>query len=173
MSLQQLTRNKTVQIPALIITVTLMLLFPYLIHLVGGPVAGTRWLPMFYAPFVAAILFNPLVAVVAGLSAPFLNYLITGAPPLPMAAILSFELALFGIIAHLLYRRWPAFWGTAPLAYLLAKISSALLLAILPVSLGPLSSWQFFSTSIINAIPGLLILLLINWLLLKGIARAG
>ena len=172
MSIQQLAKNKPLQIPATIITIFLMILFPFIIHLIGGPVAGARWLPIFYAPFVAAVLFRPGVAIVAALSAPFLNHLITGAPPLPMVVVLSFQLVLFGIIVNQLVRRWPAFWGAAPLAYLLALASSTILLAVLPISLLPVSPWQFFSTSILSALPGLLVLLLINWLLLKGMQRA-
>lgn len=171
MILQQLSKSKPIQIPALVITIALMLIFPYLVHLVGGPTAGARWLPMFYAPFVAAALFHPLVAVVAGLSAPFLNHLITGAPPLPLVALLSFELVIFGLLVHQLVRRWPKFWAVAPLAYLLSKAISALLLAVLPFALVPASPWQFFSTSLLQAWPGLLILLLINWLTVKGLQR--
>ena len=173
MSIQQLAKNRPVQIPATIITIILMVIFPFIIHLIGGPLAGSRWLPIFYAPLVAAVLFHPLVAVAAGITAPILNHLLTGAPPLPMVAILSFELVIFGIAVYYLNRRWPAFWAAAPLAYLLAKAGSALLIAVLPFSIAPVSAWQFFSTSLVNAVPGLLVLLLINWLLLKGMQRAG
>jgi hypothetical protein len=168
---QLLTKNKPLQIPALLVTIALMLLFPYLIHLIGGPTAGGRWLPIFYAPFVAALLFQPVVAIVAALSAPFLNHLLTGAPALPMAVVLSVELLVFVLLARQMARRWPAFWGAAPLAYLLAKLSSTLLLAILPVTLLPLSPGQFLSSSLAAAWPGLLVLLFINWLTVRGLRR--
>ena len=171
MNVTSLTKNKPLQIPALLVTITLMLLFPYVIHLIGGPTAGARWLPIFYAPFVAALLFNPLVAIIAALSAPFLNHLLMGAPALPMALMLSVELLVFVLLAWQLSRRWPAFWGAAALAYLLAKLSSTLLLAILPVTLLPLPPAQFLSSALIAAWPGLLVLLFINWLTISGLQR--
>ncbi len=172
MIVQELRSKRSLQIPAVFITVVMMLILPFFIHLIGGPTAGMRWLPMFYAPFVAVVLFHPMVSIVAGLSAPFLNHLITGAPPLPNVAMLSFELIMFSILSFQLYRRWPAFWGATPLAYLLAKVLSLLLVTFLPVPVVPVTLWQFFNTSLLNAWPGLLVLLLINWLLVRGVQRA-
>lgn len=91
---------------------------------------------------------------------------------MPMVVILSYELVVFGILSQQLYRRWPTFWAAAPLAYLFTKVSSALLLAILPFSLVPTTPWQYFGASLLNALPGLFVLLLINWLLVKGVQRA-
>jgi hypothetical protein len=170
MSVQQLRSDKRVQIPATAVTIGLMLLFPFIVHAIGGPAAGGRWLPLFYAPLVAALLFHPLVAVVAGLVTPFLNHALTGAPPLNTAVLLSVELVVFSLVMQGLARRWPAFWGAAPLAYLAAKVGSLLLVVLLP-SLMPVPAWQFFSTSLINALPGMAVLLLINWLTVRGMQR--
>ena len=124
-------------------------------------------------PFVAAVLFHPVVSIIASLVTPFLNHLLTGMPPQSVALILSFELTIFSVVAILLSRRWPRFWGSAPAAYILAKIASLLLLAILPMLLVPVTPGQFFTTSLMNAIPGLVMLLVINVLTVWGINRVG
>lgn len=171
MTVHQLTLNKRVQIPATAATIGLMLLLPFLVHLIGGPTAGGRWLPLFYAPVAAAILFQPGVALTAGLLTPFLNHFLTGSPPLPMSFLLSFELVVFVLIVQGLYRRWPTLGWMAPLAYILTKTVELLALTLLPDSLLPVLPWPFFSTSLTNAWPGVLVLLLINWLTVKGVQR--
>ena len=170
--IQVLRSDKRVQIPATAVTIGLMLLFPFVVDLIGGPAAGPRWLPLFYMPIVAALLFHPLVGVAAGLATPFLNHFLTGSPALPMAFLLAVELVVFTLVMQLLCRRWPRFWGAAPFAYLVAKVASALVLLVAPMTLLPVSPWQFLSTSLMNALPGLLVLLLINWLVMTGMQRA-
>jgi hypothetical protein len=166
-------RDLRVQIPAAAVTVALTMLLPFIVHSFGGPPAGARWLPLFYAMFIAAVLFHPLVSLIAGLITPFLNHLLTGSPALPVAILLSFELAVFSVAAYQFSRRRPAFWGAASLAYLLAKVASLVLLAVWPNQLVLATPWQFFTTSLMNAWPGMLVLLAINWLVVKGNGRAG
>lgn len=158
-----------VQLPATILTIGLMWLLPFLVHLVGGPTAGSAWLPLFYAPVIAIVLFHPAVAVVAGLITPFLNHYLTGAPPAPMAIILTIELVVFAAVLELSGRRWPHFWAAAPLAYLFAKVATMILLAIVPVL--PVPPGQFFMNSLLTAWPGLLVLLLLNWLVVRYAPR--
>lgn len=160
-------RDLRVQIPAAAVTVALTMLLPFIVHSIGGPPVGARWLPLFYAPFLAAMMFHPLVSLTAGMITPFLNHIATGSPVLPVAIILSFELAVFSVVAYQFSRRRPAFWGAAPLAYILAKVSSLLFLAIWPGQLVQATPWQFFTTSLMNAWPGLLVLLAINWLAVR------
>jgi hypothetical protein len=166
-------RDLRVQIPAAAVTVALTMLLPFIVHSFGGPPVGARWLPLFYAPFLAAMMFHPLVSLTAGVITPFLNHMITGSPVLPVAIILSFELAVFSVVAYQFTHRRPAFWGAAPLAYILAKVASLMLLAIWPGQLVTATPWQFFTTSLMNAWPGLLVLMAINWLAVRGFRRNG
>jgi hypothetical protein len=53
----------------------------------------------------------------------------------------------------------------APLAVIIGKIVSALLLSIFPIV--PLSPWGYFNSSVISAVPGLLILLVLNLALIR------
>lgn len=168
-AIEQLRSDKRLQIPATAVSVGLMLLFPFIVHTLGGPAAGGRWLPLFYVLIATVMLFHPLVGVLAGLVTPFLNHLITGAPPLSMAVLLAVELVVFALVMWQMARRWPHFWGAAPLAYLVAKIASTVFLFFIPLL--PAPPTQFFLSALTTAWPGLLVLLLINFLLIKGMQR--
>lgn len=173
MTIEQLKTDRRIQLPATAVTIGLTLLFPFIVHTIGGPTAGARWLPLFYAPFIAVVLFHPAVSLIAGLATPFLNHWLTGAPPWGTAVLLSVELVIFAAACHLLRRRWPRLWVAAPLAYLLALALASLLLVILPGVLIPAAPGAFFTSTLPQAWPGLLVLLLLNWLMVKGIRHAG
>lgn len=171
MSLYTLREKRAaVQIPATLVTIGLMMLLPFLVHLlppIGGSPIGPRLLPLFYAPFVAAALCHPAVALVASLTVPLLNHALTGSPALNIAAILTFELVIFSLASRFMTQRWPRFWGAAPLAYLIAKLASLLMLIVLPLNLIPAPPLTFFWSSLTTAVPGLIVLLLINFALVK------
>ena len=171
MRIEQLKTDKRYQIPATVVTISLTLLFPFIVHTIGGPAAGARWLPLFYAPFIAVVLFHPAVGIVAGLLTPFLNHWLTGAPPWGTAVLLSVELVIFATTSHLLLRRWPRLWMAAPLAYLLALLTAVLLLTLMPGILVPAAPGQFFTVTLRQAWPGMFVLLLLNGLMVRGINR--
>jgi len=159
-----LKENKVLQIPATAITIGAMLLLPYLAHFLPSASAvpvGARLLPMFYAPLLAVIFFSPAVGIVASISAPIINYMLTGMPALELVIILSIELTFFSVLMQSLYRRFPKFGGLAPLAYLMAKVVSLVILMLAP-SLISASPWQFFLNSTSTAWSGMVILLAIN-----------
>ena len=161
-------KNPRVIIPATLATVAATLLLPFLVHLLppsGGVPLGARLLPLFIAPFLAVVLFHPAVALVASLVTPLLNRLLTGQPAWEMSVLLTVELFTFSLAAWLLVRRWPKFWGNAPLAYVIAKAASLLLLSVLPLL--PVSPWRFFGSSLQTALPGVLVLLVLNFIVVR------
>ncbi len=151
------------QIPATLITLGLMWLVPFLIHLIpfsGTIPLGTRLLPIFYAPLLAAWLFNPIVGIASSLLMPFINYAFAGMPTFNVAVMLSVELGIFSLILRASKNRFPRQPLLAPFAVIVGKTVSALLLFIIP--LVPLSPWAYFTSSVVNTAPGLLVLLAIN-----------
>ena len=156
-------RNILVQVPAALATMALMIALPLLIHLIpplGKTPLGAFLLPIFYAPLAAAFLCHPLVSVFAGLVVPYINYLLTGQPALPVAAGLSVELALFSIALLYFNRRRMSNAWVVPAAYGLAKLGSALV-GILTGGFS-LSGWL---SGLVYALPGLLVLVLMyTWL---------
>jgi hypothetical protein len=156
-------KNIFIQLPAMVITMTFMVVLPIFVHIfpgIGNTPLGAFLLPIYFAPLIAIFLFHPLVSVFAGLTVPYLNYLLTGQPVLPVATSLTIELVLFSIV--MLYfsgLKVNNYWFV-PLAFGLGKIGSALF--------GIFSgSFLFFGwiNGILYSIPGLLLLVLLNsWL---------
>ena len=156
-------RNILVQAPAALITVALMIVLPFLVHLfpaVGKTPLGAFLLPIFYAPLAAIFLCHPLVSVFAGLLVPYINYLLTGQPALPVAASLSVELSLFSITLLYFNRRKTSNSWVVLAAFGLARLGSALVGALT----GGFSLLGWLS-GIVYALPGLLILVFMHaWL---------
>ncbi len=142
--------------------------FPFLIHLIppyNGIPIGALLLPMFYIPFIALFAYDWKVALPIALLAPLLNFQLTGNPNWEFLAVLTLELILFTGIAYWLLKGNVFKWLAAPLGYLVAKIISSLLLIVIPLL--PAVPWEFFLTSLSRALPGIAVLFLINFLLLK------
>ncbi len=163
----RLKSDLRVQIPAAIVTVVAMIALPALIHLIP-PVNGISWglrlLPLFYAPFLAVLLFHPAVSLIAGFVAPLLNYALTGSPPYEIALVLSFELVVFSAIVLIVERRRPQFPLVAPIALILAKAASAVALLVTPFSFG---GWSYFSGSLQTSWPALIVLAVLNLLTVR------
>lgn len=80
-------------------------LLPYLFHLLG---AGPMFLPMHIPVLLAGLLVGPITGLYVGIITPILSHLLTGMPPMapvPMLAIMIFELASYGLISGILYNR--------------------------------------------------------------------
>ncbi|MGY6741364.1 MAG: hypothetical protein ACXIUQ_01410 [Cecembia sp.] len=144
------------------------IIFPFFIHLLppynGFPV-GAYLLPMFYIPFIALFAYGWRLALPIALLAPFLNAMITGNPNWEFLVILTLELTIFSCIAYLLIQSDKVKLFAAPLSYIGAKISSSILLLFIP--LVKAVPFDFFISSTLRAIPGIVLLLLINYLMLK------
>ena len=148
------------QVKETVIVLAMSVILPFVIHLIpsfAGVPTGARLLPMFYAPFIAVVLFRLHVAIIAGLLSPILNSLFLGLPLPEKVFVLTLELVVFIVISYLIHRRWRDFWGTAPFAYL----ASVLIVTCL------LGSINFFLSTIVNALPGIAVLALINIFLLR------
>ncbi|NND06765.1 MAG: hypothetical protein HKN87_10330 [Saprospiraceae bacterium] len=162
-------RSKGLQITPTIAILIATCLLPLMVHLIpigGGAPAGAMLLPIFYLPFIALIFFKKHVALVAALLAPFINFLLTGNPQWELVTLLSVELVAFVILSAGLLRQHRLKWIAAPVGYLGAKLVSSLVLILLPL-LPNLQASDFLAQSIATALPGILILMVINILVLK------
>lgn len=77
------------------------MVLPVLFHAVG---LGRTFLPMHLPILWGGLLLPPGLASLAGLLTPWASMLLTGMPPLPMAVIMSAELAVLGGSASVLRR---------------------------------------------------------------------
>lgn len=149
----------------LVLGMTLFL--PFLVHLLpswdDSPL-GAHLLPIFYAPLAALMMGRMGIALGVSLAAPWINHLLTGMPPVPMAMMLCLQLVVFLLVVQWLHqRRFPAF-GLGPLGYMTALLLSCAtgsLLGALGVFF-PLQLAGFFG-HLLASIPGLLLLALIGY----------
>lgn len=166
------TLKRPLLISVTVITVALTFALPLLFHLLpsSGVPLGARFLPIFYAPLLAALLFPPVVAISASLIAPFLNHALTGNPPLPMAATLSAELLVFTGVVLLMRRRWPLLPVVAPLAYLVAR--AVVFFALQPAAVLSGGAWGALLASLGVALPGLAVLFVLNLIVSRRTRRS-
>lgn len=151
-----LTRNPVYVISAACVVVAMTLLLPLLFHLLPageGVPLGARLLPIFYAPFLAALLFHPGVGLVAALLAPSLNHALTDRPAPEMVTMLTLELLLFVGVILFARTRWPNIPVLAPAAYVLAHLLAAVALGL---------PWTMAVASLSTALPGIVILFILN-----------
>ena len=84
--------------------VALGIVLPYIAHLTG--IGGSVFLPMHLPPLLAGFLVGPFYALIIGAVLPPLNFAITGMPPMPIMVFMILELAAFGLITGVMYKRF-------------------------------------------------------------------
>jgi hypothetical protein len=158
-----------VYLPTIMVAVGTILL-PFVVHLlppVNGKPIGAILLPMFYIPLIGLLIFRrPGPVLIGAVLAPILNHLVTGRPPLSLLPIMEIELAVFTIVC-LAFLRTPGLkYIAGPLGYLAVKFISSSLLILFPSLLE--NSKGFLSNSLATGLPGIMILLVLNLLILNG-----
>jgi len=83
--------------------IALGIILPFIAHMTG--IGGRVLLPMHLPPLLAGFLVGPFYALVVGFILPPLNMAVSGMPPMPTMALMSLELAVFGLITGLLYKK--------------------------------------------------------------------
>ncbi|MFH1506844.1 MAG: hypothetical protein ABIG46_00230 [Candidatus Omnitrophota bacterium] len=144
----------------------LSVFLPFTVHLFplfAGLPLGARLLPMFYAPFIALFFCRAHVAIVTAVLAPILNHVITGHPVAAKIPLLNLELSFFVLFAYFLLKRFRVFSAGAPLAYIISKLCAAWLWRIISGA----NSMEFLAISLLNSLPGVAVLFVINFLLIN------
>lgn len=118
----------TIQIDKITWFLVASCVLPFLFHLIPWSFSvpiGAVWLPMFYAPCAAALLYRPHVGILVSLLAPWLNSLILGRPESHLIVSLTADLFVFTLLIWKI-SRW---FGSAAvlIAFLTAKLASELL----------------------------------------------
>lgn len=158
-------------------TVTLLALawlVPLALHLVpwnGDRPLGVHLVPVFWTAFVAVYLFGLRMGLVVALFAPAVNLVLTGLPALERLSLMAFELALFTLIAWAVVRRVPQWWGIAPLAWLGARVGYTLLQIALGSTMH--ADAGYLVQSIVRTLPGMGVLLVINFALVRLYPKMG
>ena len=147
-------------------TITLLaasIFFQFLIHLIPttGTPLGAVLLAMFFAPLVAVIFFKVHTALIVGILSPVLNYFITGLPGAEILLLMTIELVLFVSLLYLFFN----ISRMKKISALFAVIISMLLSSPITSLLNGYNGNAF--SSLTTAIPGILLLTLLNYLLVR------
>ncbi len=155
------------QIKEITILIAASILLQFVIHFipqVNGIPLGAILLPMFYVPLIAVTFYKFQTALVVTAFGPILNYLITGNPRLETVPLLTFEVLLFVLMLTVFLR-----YNKLIRAGTLISILTAL--TVSPLVFGIFNSSGFSAlhllTSLQNAVPGMIIIVLVNILLLR------
>ncbi len=152
------------------ILLCLSVMFPFMVHIIPAPDdgrLGARLLPMFYAPLLSALLARHRTALGVALLAPWLNWALTSHPAPLGAAAMTIELLAFVLAMRAMLARAGARWFLAAPAYLACMAVAALSAAAFPILIGGRASLAWALQSVVTGMPGIAILLLINWLVLR------
>ena len=120
------------------------LLLPIGFHMVGW--GGKVFLPMHLPVLVAGFLLTPGTAAAVAVVTPLLSSVLTGMPPLvpPIALLMAIELAVKGVVASVLYRRFRLpMWFVLPLVlaldWLVLAVAAALAADFFAIPMPPVA----------------------------------
>lgn len=156
--------------------IALGIILPFFTGKIGS--LGRALLPMHIPVLITGFICGAHYGLVVGFVTPLLNSLITGMPQMPNAAIMAFELAAYGTMTGILYRLLPKkdiyVYPALLLSMLIGRIVWAFAsLFILGVNNDALT-WEFFiSGAFLNAIPGIVIQIIIVPIIVIALKRAG
>lgn len=152
------------------ILLSLSVMFPFMIHVIPVPEnaqLGPRLLPMFYAPLLATLWGRPRSALVVALLAPWLNWALISHPSPPGAIVMMVQLLGFVYVLRTLLTGMGAHWFLAAPAYFSGLAASVLATGIFPALIGGRAALAWAAQSVAIGLPGIAILLLLNWLALR------
>ena len=131
------------------------------------PQIGAALSPMHIPALLAGFFCGPWWALAVGLIAPPLRYLLFGMPPImPTGIAMSFELAAYGLVAGLLYQYLPKKNISVYVSLIGSMLAGRIVWGAARVILFALGhsafSWAaFMSGAFINAIPGIVVHMLL------------
>ena len=165
---------KKITLPAMFLALGLLL------PLITGqiPQIGNMLLPMHLPVMLCGLLCGWKIGVVIGFVTPLLRYLIFGMPMLyPVAIAMAFELAAYGLVIGVCYIIWKrrgtlGVYLSLIIAMIIGRVVWATLMWLLMgASGGTFTGTMFLAGAVTNAIPGIILQLLIIPALMHVILR--
>lgn len=140
---------------------------------------GQRLLPMHIPVLLAGFVCSWPYGLVVGFITPILKSVITAMPPMfPGAITMSFELAAYGLMTGLMYKLFPKKDAYVYPALLISMLVGRIVWGIVSLILIGLSgeafTWQMFiADAFVNAIPGIIIQIIVIPIIVIALKRAG
>ena len=153
----------------------LCLVLPFLTGQI--PEIGSMLCPMHLPVLLCGFLCGPWWGAAVGAVAPLLRHFLFHMPPLVTAMGMTAELAAYGLIVGLLYRRLPKKHVSIYIALLSAMAAGRLLwggvMAVISGVSGTDFGWELFlSGAVLNAIPGIVLQIVLVPVLVMALKKA-
>lgn len=166
--------SKTSFITHIALYLALAVLLPIGFHAFG--LLGRIFLPMHIPVLLAGFLAGPLSGAIVGLLAPVISFLLTGMPPTYAVPLMTLELAIYGLVAGLVYHKLKLNIYLALLAALvLGRLAFGLGLVILGLFMKlPYTAAVFFSAGgvVVTGIPGIIVQIVLIPVVVTALKRS-
>lgn len=143
------------------------------------PQIGSALCPMHIPVLLAGFLCGPWWAMAVGAVAPMLRFALFGMPPIfPTGVAMCFELAAYGLVSGLLYRRLPKKPVNVYRSLLAAMLAGRIVWGIVRVLLSgvagePFTWTAFLAGAFVNAVPGIIVHIALIPVIVLTLRKAG
>ncbi len=166
------SRTKPFRVILAAMFLALALVLPFLTGQI--PQIGNALCPMHIPVLLCGFFCGPWYALAVGFVAPLLRFILFGIPPIfPTGIAMCFELATYGLVSGLLYQQLPKKKSSIYISLLAAMLAGRLIWGTVRLILYGLGKsnfgWiAFLSGALLNAIPGIIVqIILIPILVIK------
>lgn len=171
-----MTNQKWKHMVTAALCLALCLVLPFLtgqIPQIGGALA-----PMHLPVLLAGFLCGPWWALAIGLIAPPLRFILFTMPPFPVYVSMAFELAAYGLVSGILYRKLPKKTGNIYVSLISAMLVGrgiwGIAMTIITGLKGNPFGWAaFISGAFLNAIPGIVLQIVLIPILVMALRKVG
>ena len=142
------------------------------------PQVGSALCPMHIPVLLAGFLCGSWWAMAVGAAAPLLRFALFGMPPIfPTGVAMCFELAAYGLVSGVLYARLPKKTANIYVSLLTAMLAGRAVWGIVRVVLSgvagePFTWTAFMAGAFINAVPGIIVHILLIPVIVLALRRA-
>ena len=168
--------NRILKLVLAAICLALCMVLPFLTGQI--PEIGSMLCPMHIPVLLCGFLSGPFWASVIGVIAPILRFALFGMPAIfPTGAAMCFELAVYGAVCGLLYRRLPKktvnVYVSLLSAMLLGRIAWGIVRVLFSGVTGSAFTWAaFMAGAFTSAIPGILLHIALIPMIVMALQRA-
>lgn len=163
--------NKIKSITLSALFIALGLVMPFITMQI--PSIGSMLLPMHIPVILCGYVLSYKYGLLVGLITPLLRHLIFGMPPLLTAITMAFELGAYGFFSGLLYRRMNHhIYGSLILSMILGRVAWGVA-SVLIYGVGEFGLSAFIAGGFLNAIPGIILQLILIPILVKVLKQGG
>lgn len=166
-------QSTTKQLVRAAVLIAMGLLLPMAFHSIKN--AGSIFLPMHIPILIGAFLLSPLYATAVGIITPLLSHLFTGMPPFPFVYVMIIELATYGFVISMLYKKqklsiYPSLLSGMICGRLVNVLGVFLILHMLMGK--PFKLTLVLSGLFVTGLPGIVIQIILIPLLIKTLSKA-